>query len=304
MHRSRESRWRPGRQVDLNGTLGVFRRGPSDPTTWRGPDGAWWLTGRWPSGAATLRLQLGAGGEVVATAWGDAADAAVSGVPDLLGARDDVAGFCPSHPVLREAWRRRPGLRVPRSGRVIDALVPAVLEQKVTGLEAHRSWRLLVRRFGAAAPGPAPQGMLVPPTAEEWRHIPSWEWHRAGVDGPRSRAAVAACRVADRLEETLAMSPDQALARLRTVPGVGAWTAAEIAQRALGNADAVSVGDYHLPALVGWALAGRPVDDDGMLELLAPYTGHRHRAIRLIEVGGPAKPRFGPRLTPRDMRAI
>ena len=89
---------------------------------------------------------------------------------------------------------------------------------------------------------------------------------------------------------------------LRTVTGIGVWTAAEIVQRAHGDPDTVSVGDYHLPALVGWALAGEPVNDDGMLELLAPWTGHRQRVIRLIYASGRSEPRRGPRLTPADHR--
>jgi len=94
------------------------------------------------------------------------------------------------------------------------------------------------------------------------------------------------------------------LQRLRAVPGVGVWTAAEVAQRAWGDPDEVSVGDFHLPALVGWALAGRPVDDDGMLELLSPYAGHRHRAVRLVEMSGVRKPGFGPRMPVGDIRGL
>jgi 3-methyladenine DNA glycosylase/8-oxoguanine DNA glycosylase len=100
------------------------------------------------------------------------------------------------------------------------------------------------------------------------------------------------------------MAPDAAGRRLRAVPGVGAWTAAEVAQRALGDADAVSVGDLHIPRLVGWALVGRPVDDDGMLEILAPYAPHRHRVVRLVEMSGARSPRFAPRYAPRDIRGL
>jgi 3-methyladenine DNA glycosylase/8-oxoguanine DNA glycosylase len=88
------------------------------------------------------------------------------------------------------------------------------------------------------------------------------------------------------------------------VPGVGAWTVAEVRQRAHGDADAVSVGDFHIPKLVGWCLAGRPVDDAGMLELLEPYAGHRYRAVRLLELSGTQYPRFAPRYAPRDFRRM
>ncbi len=289
--------------MDLPATLGSLRRGAGDPAFRYAEGGAVWLTGRTPVGPATLLLRQLVPDEVSAVAWGGGAEWMIDGVPGLLGAGDAPAGFRPQHPLVDAAYRRHPGLRVPRCRRVLDVLVPAVLEQKVTGGEARRSWRDLLRRFGEPAPGPAPAGLLVPPAAATWARIPSWEWHRAGVDGHRSRAICAAAAVAGRLEESVAMPPAEAERRLRSVPGVGVWTAAEVAQRAFGDADAVSVGDFHLAPFVGWALAGRAVDDDGMLELLAPYRPHRYRAIRLLELSGFRMPRFGPRYAPHDMRA-
>ncbi len=241
---------------------------------------------------------------ISAAAWGPGAGWLLGALPSQLGADDDLAGFIPAHPLLRELWRRHPGARVGRSGRVLEALVPAVLEQKVVGLEAHRAWRLLLLRFGSPAPGPAPAGMRVFPPAQSWLRIPSWEWHRAGVEAVRARTIAAAARLAGRVEEIMAMDPPGADRRLRALPGVGPWTSAEIRQRACGDADAVSVGDYNLPAAVGWALAGRAVDDAGMLALLAPYRGHRYRATRLIELSGARPPRRGPRLPVRDYRAF
>jgi 3-methyladenine DNA glycosylase/8-oxoguanine DNA glycosylase len=225
-------------------------------------------------------------------------------VPGMLGADDDRTGFQPAHPLLAELDRRYRHLRIGRSGRVFEALVPAVLEQKVVGAEAWRAWRALMLRFGEPAPGPAPAGMRVFPPARTWARIPSWEWHRAGVEGVRARTVVGAARVAGRLEEIAAMSSAEADLRLRSLPGIGLWTSAEIRQRACGDPDAVSVGDYHLPAMIGWALAGRKVDDAGMLELLAPYAGHRYRAARLVELSGIGPPRRGPRMAPRDYRSI
>jgi 3-methyladenine DNA glycosylase/8-oxoguanine DNA glycosylase len=206
--------------------------------------------------------------------------------------------------VLRELSTRFQGVRIGRTGRVLEALVPAVLEQKVVGVEARRAWRHLLLRFGTPAPGPAPAGMRVPPPAAVWRRIPSWEWHRAGVEGVRARTIIGAAEVAGRLEEIVTMDSAAADRRLRALPGIGVWTSAEARQRACGDADAVSVGDYHLPARVGWALAGRIVDDAGLLELLAPYPGHRHRAARLVELSGLAPPRRGPRMSVRDYRSF
>ena len=241
---------------------------------------------------------------VRAAAWGPGAAWLLRELPGMLGADDDRAGFHPAHPVLAELAARHPGVRVGRSGRVLEALVPAVLEQKVVGVEARRAWRYLLLKFGDPAPGPAPAGMRVCPPPRIWRRIPSWEWHRAGVEGVRARTIIGAAEVAARLEEIVAMPADAADRRLRSLPGIGVWTSAEVRQRACGDADAVSVGDYHLPSAVGWALAGRVVDDAGMLELLAPYAGHRHRAARLVELGGIRPPRRGPRMSVRDYRAF
>ena len=301
-----ERSWSPGRPVHLGRTLGALRRGPGDPAHQVDATGALWRTTRTPSGAATLRVTVSRrDGVVRATAWGAGAEEVLDGLPALLGEGDDCAGFVPRHPVLRELWAAYgPGWRVPRTGRVLEALVPAILEQKVTGAEAFRAWRLLLRAYGEPAPGPAPAGMRVPPTAEQWARVPSWGWHRAGVDAKRSRTVVLAARVATRLEESTDLPVADAVTRLRAVPGVGAWTAAEVRQRAHGDADAVSLGDLHLPKLVGWSLAGRPVDDDGMLELLAPYAGHRYRATRLLELSGRGYPRFAPRYAPRDFRRM
>jgi 3-methyladenine DNA glycosylase/8-oxoguanine DNA glycosylase len=200
--------------------------------------------------------------------------------------------------------RRHEDLRVGRSERVFEALAPAVLEQKVVSREAHRAWRFLLIKFGEPAPGPAPAGMRVCPSPRVWARIPSWDWHRAGVEGVRSRTIITAAEVAGRLEEILDMSAADADRRLRSVPGIGPWTSAEIRQRAAGDPDAVSVGDYNLPKAVGWTLAGRITDDAGMLELLAPYVGHRYRVTRLIELGGARPPRHGPRMSVRDYRAF
>jgi hypothetical protein len=67
----------------------------------------------------------------------------------------------------------------------------------------------------------------------------------------------------------------------------------------------VSVGDFHLPNIVAYGLAGEPrADDARMLELLEPFRGRRALVVRLLELGGPRPPRYGPRLAPRRIEAI
>jgi len=225
-------------------------------------------------------------------------------VPALLGASDTPEAFKPEHPRLRDLARRFAAQRIGRTDRVLEALVPAVLEQKVVGLEARRAWRYLVTRYGSSAPGPAPSGMRVVPHAAAWQAIPSWDWHRAGVEAIRARTIAGAARLAARLEAAGSLPGERAGQLLQSLPGIGPWTAAEIRQRAWGDADAVSVGDYHIPGQVGWVLAGEPADDDRMLELLAPYVGQRYRVTRMIELSGQGPPRRGPRMSVRDYSAI
>jgi 3-methyladenine DNA glycosylase/8-oxoguanine DNA glycosylase len=303
----RTSRWRPPFLVDIPRLLAPLRRGPGDPTLQLAADGTAWRAANTPDGPGTLALRRCAGqdgGEVVATAWGPGAGWLLDGVPALLGAGDDDSGFVAHHPLVAQARRRLPGLRLGATGLVWDALLPAVLEQKVTGTEARRSFRELCRRFGSPAPGPVPVGLRVAPAPAQVRAIPDWHWHLAGVDLKRRRAILAAAVVAHRLEGAVALGGEAGRTLLRTVPGIGVWTAAEVAQRAWGDPDAVSVGDFHIPSVVGWALLGRPLDDDGMLEVLAPYAPQRQRAVRYIEASGFRRPRFGPRFSPRDFRAM
>ena len=289
--------------VSLSNTLRPLRRGHLDPTM-RVDDSGIWRTLLTPHGAATLHLAQRRD-SVEARAWGDGAEWAIAGVPELLGEGDDWSGLDVSgNAFLSDALRRNQGLRLLRTRQVFEMLLIAVLEQKVTGIEARRAWRTLLTKFGDVPPGPAPDGMRVFPSAERWRRVPSWEWHTAGVGPQRSATVMRAASVAPSLERTLAdgRGGPVVAAKLRSVPGIGVWTAAETTQRSHGDPDSPSVGDYHLPAVVGWALIGKPVDDDGMLELLEPYAGHRQRVMRLIEASGFRKPAFGPRMTIQDHR--
>jgi 3-methyladenine DNA glycosylase/8-oxoguanine DNA glycosylase len=299
----RERIWDAQRPVDLAATLGPLLRGPGDPAH-RFDAGEFWWVGRTPDGPATVAIRATRG---VATArgWGGGTGWLLDRLPELLGADDDWSALdLAGQPQLAAVRRRHPGLRLPRTGLVLDALVPAVLEQRVTGPEARRAWRLLLRRHGAPAPGPRPD-LRVPPPADVLLEVPTWDWRRFGVDLQRQRAIRAAATIAGRLEECAAMAPAAGLQRLQLVPGIGPWTAAKTAQRALGHPDAVSVGDYHLPNMVTHFFTGRARGDDAeMLRLLAPWPGQRQRVMRLIELSGIGAPRFGPRMATVDIRAI
>ncbi len=293
--------WDAGRPVDLRATVAPLLRGAADPAH-RFVDGRFWMAAATPSGEATLALSV-RGSVVCADAWGEGGGWLLDRVPPLLGAADDWSGVdVTAHPGLRRVQRSRPGMRLCATGLVLAALVPAVLEQRVTGTEARRAWRTLLHRYGTPAPGPTPVPMRVPPTPLALRSVTSWDWHRMAVDLHRQSAIRAAASVAHRLEQCTA---GNVLERLRTVPGVGEWTAAETAQRAFGHPDAVSVGDFHLKHWVSYALTGRARGtDEDMVRLLEPWTGQRQRVVRLIELSGLGAPRFGPRFAPNDIRAI
>jgi 3-methyladenine DNA glycosylase/8-oxoguanine DNA glycosylase len=290
------------RPVDLRLTLGLVRRGRLDPTM-RIAGGEAWRATRTPDGPATTRI-VAHGAEVIVRGWGPGAAWALDAAPALVGALDDERGFVPADPVVDGLRRRLPGLRLCRTGAVVEAIVPSILEQKVIGLEARRSYAALVRTLGEPAPGPLP-GLLLPPSPAVLARTPGYVFHRCNIERKRADAVRLAASYARRLEEAASLPRAEAYARLTALPGIGPWTAAEVGMVAFGDADAVSVGDYHLPNLVAYALAGEPrADDARMLELLEPYRGHRGRVIRLVMAGGPSPPRYGPRLALNPIAAL
>jgi len=293
--------WRPEWPCPVGQILGQSRRGPGDPT-YRIDGARHWRGLRTPEGPASLLVEPRPGESVVETrAWGPGATWALDSLPGVLGADDDPSGFDPRHPLLEQAVRHHPHWRLGRTGLVLEALVPAIIEQKVTGQEAFAGFRRLVRRYGERAPGPgAEAGLWVQPTPDALRTIPSWEWLRLHIDPARSRAVVRAAAVAGSLERLAGLPVDEADRRLRSLPGVGRWTSAEVRSRALGDADAVSFGDYHVAADVGWAVRGTPMDDDELEEFLEPWRPHRGRVTALLALTGPRRPRRGPRMAPRS----
>jgi 3-methyladenine DNA glycosylase/8-oxoguanine DNA glycosylase len=287
--------------IDLELTLAPLRHGRDDPTIRFERDGVW-LARATARGPATLRLATD-GRTIAADAWGPGAEAALEAVPDLAGINDAPGLLSAHHDLIHALQRRHPGLRLPRTGQLLASLVAAVIEQKVTGAEAHGAYAALVRKLGEPSPGP--MALLLPPAAPALAALPYFEFHPLGLERRRADLLRRIAERATAIEALTALPGDVARSRLQSIPGIGPWTAAEATRTALGDPDAVSVGDAHLPDLVAWALAGEPrADDARMLELLEPYRGQRGRVVRLLEVAGIKIPRFGPRFAPRRISSI
>jgi 3-methyladenine DNA glycosylase/8-oxoguanine DNA glycosylase len=291
----------PEGPLDLLLTLRPLRHGPGDPTIRLTRRDACRAT-RTPAGPAAALVTVRPP-QVEVEAWGQGAHWLVDHAPAWLGLEDDPASFRPSDPVVHDLHRRLRGLRVGRSGAVVESIVPAILEQKVTSTEAHRSYRQLVWAQGEPAPGPL--GLRLSPSPALLASLPYHAFHRFGVERRRADTIRGACSYAHRLEEAAGLPREAARRRLLALPGVGPWTAAVVAGAAFGDPDAVIVGDLHLPHLVAWTLAGEPhADDARMIELLEPFAGHRARVVRLVVAGGGRPPARYPRRRLRSIAAI
>lgn len=285
--------------IDLHRTFHGIRRGQHDPTC-RFDDSGVWRASRSPAGPVTVRL-VSHGEQVEATAWGEGAEAALDAVPSLIGCHDDSTDFDPQHPLVARLWRDFEAVRIPRSGAVTETLINVVLEQRVTTFEARRAQAQLVSRWSEPAPGLG--DLMLPPDPEVMAGVAYYDLHVIGVERSRADTVRRVAASARRLEALTLLPPAEANSRLTSIVGVGPWSAAEVALVALGDADAVPVGDVHLPSIVTFALTGEAVDsDDAMLEVLEPFAGHRGRVIRLIGAAGISAPRHGPRYAPRDIR--
>ena len=297
--------WRTEGPLDLRFTLAPIAHGDRDPTVrWVGP--SWWRATRTPDGPATLRLSAPAAGRVCARAWGPGADWALEQAPELVGGDSPQDGLSQAQGPVGRLRRQHEGLRMCRTRAVFEALVPFVLEQKVTTVEAKRSWWRMASAWGEPAPGPAAEvGVKLGPAPERLVEEPYWRFHQFGIERKRADIVRAVSRLGVQLEETAAMTPEAAEARLRAVPGIGPWTSALVGQVALGDSDAAVIGDYNFPHIVTYTMTGEPQGSDAlMLELLEPYRPWRGLAQRLLVSRGLRPRRRAPRAQLRDLRAI
>jgi 3-methyladenine DNA glycosylase/8-oxoguanine DNA glycosylase len=290
-------RFTPPFAIDLAKTLAPLKMGRSDRTALIGQSDIWRAT-RTPDGPASQQIRR-VGSEIESRSWGPGAVWLAERAPVLVGCNDDTADFPMVNEAMTKLHKANNSFRILCTQNIWEALIPAVLGQKVTALEAKRSYAHIVRHFGELAPLPdgAPR-LVLPPDAERVCMSPSHVFHAAGVEAKRGDIIRNAAIYAHRLREAADLPTSTANELLSKLPGIGPWTVAEIGLVALGDADAVSVGDYHLKNWVSWNMAAQPRGtDEEMLALLEPYRPHRGRVVKYLQMGGHAPPRYGPRLT-------
>jgi 3-methyladenine DNA glycosylase/8-oxoguanine DNA glycosylase len=288
---------RPHLPVDVSLSLATLRHGPRDPTVrLRGAEV--WRATRTLSGAATVCYEQRSD-EVLVRAWGPGAEHALATAPDVLGARDSLEGWNPSlHPIVADLDRRMDGLRMIATTAVFEAIVPTVIEQKVTSEEAHETWRRMAWRWGEDAPGP--DMVRLPPSADKLAGEPYYRYHSFELEKKRTDIIRRLASRVARVEEAAVVGRS----RLEAFPGIGEWTSAKVAQVAWADADAVPVGDFHLARTIVYGFTGkRNGTDDEMLEFLAPFAPHRGRAARVLKMGLSPQPRRGPRQALRSFHS-
>lgn len=292
------------RMRDVAATLAPFRHGGGDPTTWidrigRGENAAGRFTRATytPDGPATVNIRWGPNGSLDAETWGPGGDWLLARVPFMVGDADDGAPELEvdEHPVVAHAARSGRNVRYGASSGLYHELLPTIIEQRITSGEAKQQWTTLCRELSEPAPGPFAR-LLLPPAPEVLCRQPSWWFHPLGIERKRAQPLIDVARHAGKMWSWAELPSIEVARLLHLIPGIGIWTTGVALGPALGDPDAVPVGDYHVKNIVGQALANEArATDERMLELLAPYAGQRGRVVRLLKADGNGAPKFGPR---------
>lgn len=254
---------------------------------------------RTPEGPATLHVRRSAD-RVHGQAWGVGASWVIDRLDCWIGLLDRPESFQPEQRLLADLHRRALGRRFGATGLVFEALLVAICSQRVTGKEAAIAMRSMARLMSEPAPGPLP--LRLPPDPDRIAAARYHDFHRMRMERRRADTLIRAARDAARIDRLADVASTDARRYLERLRGVGEWSSAETVAISHGDADAVSVGDFHIKHYVSWHLAAEPRGtDERMLELLEPFRPHRGRVVRLLESAG-HYPRYGPRMTIRDYR--
>lgn len=278
-------------------TVGMLRNGRHDPTTKIDPDSLWRAT-LTPHGAGTICITAWSSSTPQITHFGPGGQWLADRALDHLGYSDTPPILVPAHSAVTRAQRRFGSLALPRTHSPYHELLPAILGQRVTAIEAFSQWRQLCVQYGSRAPGPR-DDLYVPPDPEVLSRQPYFVLHKFGIEKRRADALTRTAAFASRLIRDIDLShtaPDIYTHELTRLPGIGVWTAATAGGVAFGDADALLVGDYHVKNTVAFALTGKSRGtDEEMVSLMEPYRGHRARVVRWLELDGWIAPKFGPR---------
>jgi 3-methyladenine DNA glycosylase/8-oxoguanine DNA glycosylase len=230
----------------------------------------------------------------VESAHGPGADWLVAHAAHLAARHEEPEAISPLHDAVRKAQREIGVLHLPRSNTPWHEVLPAILGQRITGMQAYAQWAALCRTFGERAPGPF--DLYLPPAPDRLAHVTSWEFHRLGIERQRARTLLIAARHHRHIERTVELSGQDARTTIMQLPGIGVWTAAVTTGVSHGDRDALPVGDFHVKNTVAWALTGRARGtDEELIVTLEPYRPHRWVVVRMLEKCGFAAPKFAPK---------
>ena len=175
-----------------------------------------------------------------------------------LGCRPDVVD---AH--LGDLAAQTPGMRLPGTFDGLEIAVRAIVGQVISVVQARRILARLVRIAGEPLPAAALAGLALPagasapshvfPTAQALAALPDADYQAAGVPMARIRAIRALARevAAGNIRLDPLAAPEDTVARLRAIDGIGDWTAQYVAMRALGWPDAFPATDYALRKVLG-----------------------------------------------------
>jgi len=270
-------------------SLRIQRFGRGDPTSLverTGMQERYAKCSRTAAGPVTLVAWTSADPEPVnveVALYGEGAKALVPRLRDVLGL-DDAADFVTTHPRLAHLRLALRSMRLTHALSLPELHAILVLQQRITFVEAARSWRQMVEVGGQAAPGPLP--LLVPPCPEDWLALRQPGARALGIDAHRWRALQHAARAAN---EVASRAHDRAALEdfVMRLPGTGHWTTGLLRGLGTGDADAIVLGDVHLPHDISALFTDVPMgSDEKMVALLEPFRPHRFRLVRALMGSG------------------